>query len=146
MSIRLTDELLAEALAVASKYQPTRQVLLVGSCVWLGEGNDIDVVVFVDDASADRGGEQCSSVAYGGMVAYRHGPVNVIAVDDERIWAGWVHAADVMPTVPKELIRSKAGRVAACEELRKIGGKHAVEKGLIWNIPKQGQQGFQRAS
>jgi hypothetical protein len=126
MSINLTDELKAHALEVASKYKPTRQVLLVGSCVWLGEGKDIDVVVFVDDASADRDGEQCSSVAYGGMIAYRHGPVNVIAVDDERIWAGWVHAAEVMPTVPKELIADKDDRVAACEKLREIGEKQCL--------------------
>lgn len=72
MPIRLTDELKAQALEVASKYKPTRQVLLVGSCVWLGEGKDIDVVVFVNDASADRDGEPCSSRAYGGMVAWRH--------------------------------------------------------------------------
>lgn len=123
MLVRLTDELKAQALEVAGKYKPTRQVLLVGSCVWLGEGKDIDVVVFVDDASTDRGGEQCSSVAYGGMVAYRHGPVNVIAIDNERIWAGWRHAAAIMPTVPKELIDLKADRVAACEKLRKIGEK-----------------------
>lgn len=121
MSINLTDKLKAEALAVARLYKPLREPLLVGSCVWLGEGKDIDVVVFVDDASADRDGEQCSPWAYGGMVAYRHGHVNVLAVDDERIWAGWVHAAEVMPTVPKELIRSKDDRVAACEELRKVG-------------------------
>lgn len=126
MLVRLTDELKAQALEVASKYQPTRQVLLVGSCVWLGEGEDIDVVVFVDDASADRDGEQCSPRAYGGMVAYRHGPVNVIAVDDERIWAGWVHAAEIMPTIPKELIYLKADRVAACEKLRKIGEKQCL--------------------
>ena len=123
MSVRLTDELKAQAFEVASKYQPTRQVLLVGSCVWLGEGEDIDVVVFVDNASADRDGEQCSSVAYGGMVAYRHGPVNVIAIDDERIWAGWRHAAEVMPDVPKVLIEDKSWRVAACEKLRKLGEK-----------------------
>lgn len=126
MLVRLTDELKAQALEVASKYKPTRQVLLVGSCVWLGTGKDVDVVVFVDDASANRGGEQCSSVAYGGMVAYRHGHVNVIAVDDERIWAGWVHAAEIMPTVPKELIDLKADRVAACEKLRKIGEKQCL--------------------
>ena len=123
MSIRLTDELKAKAFEVARKYKPTRQVLLVGSCVWLGEGKDIDVVVFVDDASADRGGEQCSPVAYGGMVAYRHGPVNVIAVDDERIWAGWRYAAELMPDVPKALIADKGDRVAAVEKLRKLGEK-----------------------
>ena len=123
MAIRLTDELKDHALAVAAQYNPLRAVLLVGSCVWLGEGEDIDVVVFVDDAAKNCGGTPCSPVAYGGMVAYRHGAVNVIAVDDERLWAGWVHAAEVMPTVPKELIRSKADRVAACEELRKIGEK-----------------------
>ena len=123
MSIQLTDELKAQAFEVARKYNPLRQVLLVGSCVWLGEGNDIDVVVFVDDATNNCGGDQCSDVAYGGMVAYRHDHVNVIAVDDERIWAGWVHAAEVMPTVPKELIRSKADRVEVCEKLRKIGEK-----------------------
>lgn len=123
MPIRLTDELKAQALEVANQYKPLAPPLLVGSCVWLGEGKDIDVVVFVDDASTDRGGKLCSSRAYGGMVAYRHGPVNVIAVDDERIWAGWRHAAEIMPGVPKALIENKSYRVAACEELRKIGEK-----------------------
>lgn len=126
MLVRLTDELKDQALEVANQYKPLAPPLLVGSCVWLGEGKDIDVVVFVDDASADRDGEQCSSVAYGGMVAYRHGPVNVIAVDDERIWAGWVHAAEVMPTVPKELIDMKKDRVAACAKLRGIGEKKCL--------------------
>lgn len=126
MLIRLTDELKAQALEVARLYQPLREPLLVGSCVWLGEGKDIDVVVFVDDASTDRGGEKCSSVAYGGMVAYRHGSVNVIAVDDERIWAGWRHAAEIMPGVPKALIEDKSHRVAACEKLRKIGEKQCL--------------------
>ena len=119
--IQLTDELKAQAFEVARKYNPLRRVLLVGSCVWLGEGKDIDVVVFVDSARNNCGGEPCSPVVYGGMVAYRHGPVNVIAVDDERIWAGWVHAAEVMPGVPKALIENKSDRVAACEKLRKIG-------------------------
>lgn len=119
--MRMTPELKAQAFEVARKYKPTRKVLLVGSCWWLGEGRDIDVVVFVDDASADRDGEPCSSVAYGGMVAYRHGPVNVIAVDNERIWAGWRHAAEIMPGLPKALIADKDDRVAACEKLRELG-------------------------
>ena len=123
MSIRLTDELKAKALEVANHYKPLAPPLLVGSCVWLGEGKDIDVVVFVDDAFADVDGEPCSAVAYGGMAAYRHGPVNVIAIDDERIWAGWVHAAEVMSTMPKELIGLKKDRVEACEKLREIGEK-----------------------
>ncbi len=121
MPIRLTDELKDQALKIANQYKPLAPPLLVGSCVWLGEGKDIDVVVFVDYAAADRGGEPCSAVAYGGMVAYRHGPVNVIAVDDERIWAGWRHAAEVMPCVPRELIADKDDRVPSCETLRKIG-------------------------
>ena len=121
MLVRLTDELKDQALEVANQYKPLAPPLLVGSCVWLGEGKDIDVVVFVDDASADRGGEQCSPRAYGGMVAYRHGPVNVIAVDDERIWAGWQHAAELMPGLPKELLAFKSYRVDTCEELRKLG-------------------------
>ena len=123
MLVRLTDELKDQALKVANQYKPLAPPLLVGSCVWLGEGNDIDVVVFVGDATADRGGEQCSSVSYGGMEAYRHGPVNVIAVDDERIWAGWRYAAEIMSCVPKVLIEDKSWRVAACEKLRKLGEK-----------------------
>ena len=123
MSIRLTDELKDQALEVANQYKPLAPPLLIGSCVWLGEGKDIDVVVFVDDASADRDGEPCSSVAYGGMVAWRHGPVNIIAVEDERIWAGWRYAAEIMPSVPKALIADKADRVAACEKLRELGEK-----------------------
>ena len=65
MLVRLTDELKAQALEVASKYKPTRPVLLVGSCVWLGEGKDIDVVVFVDDSKAARGGERGGRAAQG---------------------------------------------------------------------------------
>lgn len=121
MSIRLTDELKAQALEVANQYKPLAPPLLIGSCVWLGEGKDIDVVVFVDDASADRDGEPCSSRAYGGMVAWRHGHVNIIAVEDEQLWAGWRHAAEVMPGLPKALIADKDGRVAACEKLRELG-------------------------
>ena len=121
MSIRLTDELKSQALEVANQYKPLAPPLLVGSCVWLGEGEDIDVVVFVDDASADRDGEPCSSRAYGGMVAWRHGPVNIIAVEDERIWAGWRYAAEIMPSVPKALIANNDERVAACEKLRELG-------------------------
>ena len=121
MPIRLTDELKSQALEVANQYKPLAPPLLVGSCVWLGEGEDIDVVVFVDDASADRDGEPCSSVAYGGMVAWRHGPVNIVAVDNEQLWAGWRYAAEIMPSVPKVLIADKDYRVAACEKLRELG-------------------------
>lgn len=121
MLVRLTDELKAEALAVASKYKPTREVLLIGSCVWLGEGRDIDVVVFVDDSKDARGGDAMARAAYGGMATYRHGPVNIIAVEDERIWAGWRHAAEIMPGLPKALIADKDDRVAACEKLRELG-------------------------
>ena len=121
MSIRLTDELKSQALEVANQYKPLAPPLLVGSCVWLGEGEDIDVVVFVDDASADRDGEPCSPVTYGGMVAYRHGPVNIIAIDDEQLWAGWRHAAELMPCMPKELIADKYARVIAFEKLRDRG-------------------------
>ena len=121
MSIRLTDELKSQALEVANQYKPLAPPVLVGSCVWLGEGKDIDVVVFVNDASAARDGEPCSSRAYGGMVAWRHWCVNIIAVDDERIWAGWRHAAEIMPSLPKALIADKDDRVAACEKLRKLG-------------------------
>ena len=124
MLVRLTDDLKAQAFEVAKKYNPLRRVLLVGSCVWLGEGKDIDVVVFVEDANTDCGGEQCSSVAYGGMAAYRHGHVNVIAVADEKIWAGWAHAAAIMPTIPAALIANKQDRVKACETLRKEGEKN----------------------
>lgn len=126
MSIRLTDELKSLALEVANQYKPLAPPLLVGSCVWLGEGEDIDVVVFVDDASADRDGEPCSSVSYGGMVAYRHGPVNIIAVDDEQLWAGWRHAAELMPSVPKALVADKDDRVAMCEKLRELGEEQCL--------------------
>lgn len=123
MLVRLTAELKAHAFEVARKYKPTREVLLVGSCWWLGEGRDIDVVVFVDDVKADRGGERGGRAAYGGMATYRHGPVNIIAVEDERIWAGWRHAAELMPGLSKALIADKDDRVAVCEALRELGEK-----------------------
>ena len=121
MLIRLTDELKDLALEVANQYKPLAPPLLIGSCAWLGEGRDIDVVVFVADASADRDGEPCCSRAYGRMVAWRHGPVNIVAVEDERIWAGWRYAAEIMPSVPKVLIADKDYRVYACEKLRELG-------------------------
>ena len=123
MSIRLTDELKAQVAEVVSKYKSTRPALPVGSCWWRGEGVDIDVVVFVDDVKADRGGERGGRAAYGGMATYRHGPVNIIAVEDERIWAGWRHAAELMPGLSKELIADKDDRVAVCEALRELGEK-----------------------
>ena len=123
MLIRLTEELKAQALEVAKLYKPLREPLLVGSCVWLGEGKDIDVVVRVKDASKDCGGDKCRYVVYGYMAAYRHGPVNVIAVADERVWSGWVNAAEVMPLVPSGLIKEKELRVKVCETLRGYGEK-----------------------
>ena len=126
MLVRLTEELKAQALAVARLYRPLREPLLVGSCVWLGEGHDIDVVVRVEDANKDCGGDACSSRAYGDMVAYRHNHVNVIAVANERMWAGWVHAAEVMPFVPRELLQEKELRVDMCETLRAHGEKQCL--------------------
>ena len=124
MSIRLTDELKAKALEVASLYEPLAPPVLVGSCVWLGEGNDIDVVVFVKDHSASCGGDPCCSgytKSWPSMMAYRHGVVNVIAVDCAVEWEGWKHAAAVMPSMPKSLMQDKSWRVSMCEELRLVG-------------------------
>ena len=125
MSIRLTDELKAQALEVASLYEPLAPPLLVGSCVWLGEGNDIDVVILVKDHSASCGGDPCCSddyiASWPNMMAYRHGVVNVIAVDCAVEWEGWKHAAAVMPSMPKSLMQDKSWRVSMCEELRLVG-------------------------
>ena len=125
MAIRLTEELKAQALAVAQLYKPLRDPLLVGSCVWLGEGEDIDVVILVKDHSASCGGDPCCSKDYIAswpiMMAYRHGVVNVIAVDCAVEWEGWKHAAAVMPSMPKSLMQDKNWRVSMCEELRLVG-------------------------
>ena len=124
MSIRLTDELKAQALEVASLYEPLAPPVLVGSCVWLGEGNDIDVVILVKDHSASCGGTPCCPdymASWPTMRAYRHGVVNVIAVDCAVEWEGWKHAAAVMPSMPKSLMQDKSWRVSVCEELRLVG-------------------------
>ena len=122
MSIRLTDELKAKALEVASLYEPLAPPLLVGSCVWLGEGNDIDVVVRVNDPRVDRGGVPCCHKDYPtSWLTYRHGEVNVIAVGTDAEWEGWKHAAAVMPSIPKSLMQDKPWRVLMCEELRLVG-------------------------
>ena len=119
MSIRLTDELKAQALEVASLYEPLAPPVLVGSCVWLGEGNDIDVVVLVKDPRVDRGGVPCCPGDYTtSWSAYRHGVVNVIAVACAVEWEGWKHAAAVMPSMPKSLMQNKNWRVSVYEELR----------------------------
>ena len=125
MSIRLTDELKAQALEVASLYEPLAPPVLVGSCVWLGEGNDIDVVVRVNDPRVDRGGVPCcpedSTASFPNMRAYRHGEVNVIAVGTDAEWVGWKHAAEVLVGMPKSLMQDKPWRVSMCEELRLVG-------------------------
>ena len=124
MSIRLTDELKAQALEVASLYEPLAPPVLVGSCVWLGEGNDIDVVVLVKDHRASCGGDPCCPdyiASWPTMMAYRRGVVNVIAVDCAVEWEGWKHAAAVMPSMPKSLMQDKSWRVSVCEELRLVG-------------------------
>lgn len=121
MSIRLTNDLKAQAFEVARLYQPLREPLLVGSCVWLGEGNDIDVVVLVEDSTLSRGGDRCGQGGYGGMNAYRHGNINVIAVDNETAWNGWACAHRIMPGVPKEILEDKDTRVKICEAVRHYG-------------------------
>ena len=124
MLVRLTDELKAQALEVASLYEPLAPPVLVGSCVWLGEGNDIDVVILVKDHSASCGGDPCCPDYIAScpiMMAYRHGVVNVIAVDCAVEWVGWKHAAAVMPSMPKSLMQVKNWRVSVCEELRRVG-------------------------
>ena len=125
MSIRLTDELKAQALEVASLYEPLAPPVLVGSCVWLGEGNDIDVVVRVKDPRVDRGGvPSCPedyTTSWPNMMAYRHGEVNVIAVGIDAEWVGWKHAAEVLVGMPKSLMQDKSWRVSVCEELRRVG-------------------------
>ena len=129
MSIRLTDELKAQALEVASLYEPLAPPVLVGSCVWLGEGNDIDVVILVKDHSASCGGDPCCPdyiASWPTMTAYRHGVVNVIAVDCEVEWEGWKHAAAVMPSMPKSLMQDKSWRVSMCEELRRVGKEQCL--------------------
>ena len=118
MSIRLTDELKAQALEVASLYEPLAPPVLVGSCVWLGEGNDIDVVVLVKDPRVDRGVPCCPGDYTTSWSAYRHGVVNAIAVACAVEWEGWKHAAAVMPSMPKSLMQNKNWRVLVCEELR----------------------------
>ena len=122
MSIRLTDELKAQALEVASLYEPLAPPVLVGSCVWLGEGNDIDVVILVKDPNASCGGDPCCTKDYttswSEWRAYRHGVVNVIAVGTRDEWEGWKHAAAVMPSMSKSLLQDKNWRVSVCEELR----------------------------
>ena len=130
MPIRFTDELKDQALEVANQYKPLAPPLLVGSCVWLGEGHDIDVVVFVKDPSASCGGDQCCIEDYTTspqeMRAYRHGVVNVIAVGTRDEWEGWKHAAAVMPSMPKSLMQNKNWRVSVCEELRQSGKEQCL--------------------
>ena len=121
----MTDELKAQALEVASLYEPLAPPVLVGSCAWLGEGNDIDVVILVKDRLASCGGDPGCSVDYVAFwptrMTYRHGVVNVIAVDCAVEWEGWKHAAAVMPSMPKSLMQDKSWRVSVCEELRLVG-------------------------
>lgn len=121
MLVRLTEELKAQALAVARLYQPRREPLLVGSCVWLGEGNDIDVVVLVEDSTWTYDGVPCGQTEYDGMNAYRHGNINVIAVDNETVWQGWACAHRIMPGMPKELLEDKDTRVKICQVVRHYG-------------------------
>lgn len=125
--VKYTDELKAYALSVAALYEPTLPPLLVGSTVWTGEGRDIDVVVYVGDAGVIghllAGAQRCLDGDYPDeeSQAYRHGDVNIIAVQDATVWAGWVHAAKLMPAQPLALLQDKSARVAKCEELRAEG-------------------------
>ena len=81
------------------------------------------LVIFGGDTAVDGENKTKGRLSHDEMklVAQGYGPVNVIAVDDEQLWAGWRYAAELMPSVTKELIADKAARVAACKKLRDLG-------------------------
>lgn len=123
MTVLLTEDLIKSAADVAKLYDPLDAPLLVGSAVWCGAGNDIDVVVLTLDPLSPRpGGVSCCAGSYGtAYMAWRHGDVNVIATDDARIWAGWKLAAKVIMGISAKFLWNKTYRVKLCQILRKIG-------------------------
>lgn len=115
-----TPENRAMAQAVAEQYNPKEGVLLVGSTMWLGEGRDIDVVVFVDDLYPETTGKFGGSVIDSeddGWASYTHGEVNVIATNCPIQWKGWCMVAHIVPYLPRSLLESKAYRVAICTSI-----------------------------
>lgn len=124
--MRMTPELAALAVRVAYDFGATDTPLLVGSTVWLGKGADIDVVILVDDYSAEHPWQAtCDAYPDPEWLTARVGGVNIIGTTSQREWASWQYAARRMEGVPPERIRIKRNRVYLCETYREEGrGKY----------------------
>lgn len=113
MSVRLTPELKEQAYNIAAMYNPIDRVQLTGSCYWLGEGEDLDIIVLCEDPYTQReGAVRCSAADYRDGVAWRHGNINVIAMQYRTEYSSWCYASKVMKDVPPVCIEDKYMRVA----------------------------------
>lgn len=122
-SVVLTAELKKQAYDIATMYSPLDRVQLTGSCYWLGEGEDLDIIVLCADPYTQReGATRCGVTDYKDGVAWRHGQINVIAMHDRTEYHAWCFASKVMNDVPPICIESKEMRVSLF--------KHLYEKGM----------------
>ena len=122
MSVRLTSKTIEAAYEAAEEFNPLRPPLLTGSTAILGEGSDIDVVVLVADMEVHPPGWMSCEGDYirigeseafrvGKFAAYRAGEVNVIAVQDQTEFSGWLLATAVAMHADKDWMRVKDNRV-----------------------------------
>lgn len=138
MSVRLTSKTIEAAYEAAMEFNPLRQPLLTGSTAILGEGSDIDVVVLVADIEVHPPGwTPCKEdyiVAWKSAVcsvdkfaAYRAGEVNVIAVQDQTEFFGWLLATDVAMHADKDWMRVKYNRVMLFSSIKSWVADYATK-------------------
>lgn len=130
MSVRLTSRTIEAAYEAATEFDPVRPPLLTGSTAILGEGHDIDVVVLVADMKVHPPGwipcEEDYSRA-GKFAAYRAGDVNVIAVQDQTAFYGWLLATTVATHANKDWLRVKDNRVMLFESIKSWVADYATK-------------------
>lgn len=119
------------AFDAAEEFHPLTKPLLTGSAVLLGKGQDLDVVVRVQDCTVcPAGWVSCSKhdreAVVGLFRSYRKGYVNIIAVESEAEFAAWSAAHAAASALPAALIRHKDDR-AWFFELIKGHVRSAVE-------------------
>lgn len=119
MQIKSEQHLLEVQEELSAVFNTPVRFFFTGSCEINGEGNDVDVVVLLQEPLHTFhppkywtlcGGESYDS--HGMLAAYRNGDYNFILVDDPEYYGDWESALHVCKFLARHGLNSRNWRVA----------------------------------
>lgn len=119
MQIKSEQHMLEVQAELGAVFNGPVQFLFTGSCEINGEGNDVDVVVLLQEPLCTFHPPEywtlCGEESYnsqGMFAAYRNGDYNFIVVDDPKYYSAWEVALRVCEFLARYGLNSKNWRVA----------------------------------